>query len=80
LATHQEAHSYTKDDLLQAIHLLTNKTDQEILGFMKMPNEQFVKNQLTNLILVYAMMDMMGIEKVQTMQASNVEGLLLKGC
>jgi exopolyphosphatase/guanosine-5'-triphosphate,3'-diphosphate pyrophosphatase len=80
LATHQEASFYTKSDLLQAIGLLTNKTDQEILGFMEFPNEQFVKNQLTNLILVYAMMDMMGIEKVQTMQTSNVEGLLLKGC
>ncbi len=80
LATHSEATFYTLDDLKQAIALLTNKTDKDILELMSLPDERLVHNQLTNLILVYALMDKMHINKVQTVQASNVQGLLLKGC
>ncbi len=80
IATHSEASFYTIDDLKQAIALLTNKTDKDILELMSSPDEQLVSNQLTNLILVYALMDKMHINKVQTVQASNVQGLLLRGC
>ncbi len=80
LATNSQATFYTIDDLKRAITLLTNKTDKQILELMSSPNEQLMKNQLTNLILVYALMDKMHINRVQTVQASNVQGLLLKGC
>lgn len=68
---------YSKNDLLLAIELLTDKTDQQIMHLNNLPKIDMAKNQLTNLILVYAMMDLMGIEKVQTVKSSNVEGLLL---
>jgi len=68
---------YSKNDLLLAINLLTDKTDQQIMQLNHLPKIDLAKNQLTNLILVYAMMDLMGIEQVQTIKSSNVEGLLL---
>lgn len=69
---------YTKDDLYHTITQLTDKTDQEILALMNNSNEQFIKNQLTSLILVYAVMDLMGIESVQTVKTSNVQGVALQ--
>lgn len=75
-----QAQFYTKEELLQAIILLTNKTDPQIMKLMHDSNELFVKNYLTNLILVYSMMEILGIDEVQTIQTSNVQGLLLKGC
>ncbi len=68
---------YSKSDLLLAINLLTDKTDQQIMQLNHLPNLSLAKNQLTNLILVYAMMDLMGVEQVQTIKSSNVEGLLV---
>lgn len=68
---------YTKADLSLAIKLLTDKTDVEIMQLNHLPKLELAKNQLTNLILVYAMMDLMGIENVQTIKSSNVEGLLV---
>lgn len=68
---------YTKSDLLLAINLLTDKTDQQIMQLNNLPNVSLAKNQLTNLILVYAMMDLLGVEQVQTIKSSNVEGLLV---
>jgi len=68
---------YRKSDLLLAINLLTDKTDQQILQLNHLPNLALAKNQLTNLILVYAMMDLLGVEQVQTIKSSNVEGLLV---
>ncbi|MBS0290753.1 MAG: hypothetical protein JSS07_12050 [Proteobacteria bacterium] len=71
---------YHKTDLYKAIQWLTNKTDDEIQALLPGAATTFVKNQLTNLILVYAIMDVLGIDKVHTLQASNVQGLLIKGC
>lgn len=76
--THSGDHYYTKDDVYLAINLLTDKRDEQIQKLMSLANADFAKNQLTNLILVYAMMDIMGIDRVQTVKSSNVEGLLLK--
>lgn len=80
LITKGQGKQYTKNNLHQAINLLTDQTDAEILQLLPDSNEQFVKTQLTNLILVYAMMDLMGINEVHTLSSSNVQGLLLKGC
>ncbi|MCS5709971.1 Ppx/GppA phosphatase family protein [Candidatus Berkiella aquae] len=71
------ADHYTKSDLRLAIELLTDKTDHDIVQLNHLPTLSLAKNQLTNLILVYAMMDLMGIEQVQTMKVSNVEGLMV---
>ncbi len=71
---------YSKQDIQLAIYLLTDKDDAEIINLFPMATKDHVKNQLTNLILVYAMMDLMGIESVKAVQTSNVQGLLLKGC
>lgn len=68
---------YTKTDLSLAMKLLTDKTDTEIMQLSHLSKPEFAKHQLTNLILVYAMMDLMGIESVQTIKSSNVEGLLV---
>lgn len=75
---HPNGSDYTKEDLHQAILLLTDKNDQEMMKLAALSNPELVKNQLTNLILVYAMMDIMGIDKVHTVKSSNVEGLLIK--
>jgi len=80
LAAQTQDNFYIKDSVLSAIELLANKTDEEILALKPNLDRQFVKTQLTNLILVYTMMDTFGIDKVRTMQASNTEGLLLSGC
>lgn len=71
---------YSKEDIHQVIELLTNKTDAEILGMRQNLQKAFVKDQLTNLILAYAVMDEAGIDQVKTLQTSNMQGLLLKGC
>lgn len=68
---------YTKSDLLLAINLLTDKNDQTIMQIGHLPNINLAKSQLTNLVLVYAMMDLLGLEQVQTVKSSNVEGLLV---
>ncbi len=68
---------YTKADLSLAIKFLTDKTDEQIMQLNHLPKLELAKNQLTNLILVYAMMDLMGIESVQTIKSSNVEGVLV---
>jgi hypothetical protein len=69
---------YTKADLHEAISLLTNKSEAEILQLLPKVNKEHVNTQLSNLVLVYAMMDLMGIDKVKTVQASNVQGLMLQ--
>lgn len=68
---------YTQSDLLLAIKLLTDKTDEQIMQLNHLPKIDLAKNQLTNLIMVYAMMDLMKIETVQTVSSANVEGLLV---
>lgn len=68
---------YTQNDLMLAIKLLTDKTDAQIMQLNHLPNLALAKTQQTNLILVYAMMDLMGIDSVRTVKSSNVEGLLL---
>lgn len=67
---------YSKEQLHQAISMLTDKNKDEVLALMPDPNPNFVNNQLSNLILVYAMMDKMGIDEVTTVQASNVQGVM----
>jgi exopolyphosphatase/guanosine-5'-triphosphate,3'-diphosphate pyrophosphatase len=74
--THPETNYYTKDDLRHAITLLTDKTNEEIYNISKVSNFNLAKEQLTNLVLVYATMDSMGIEKVHTIKTSNIEGVL----
>lgn len=69
---------YTKEDVYHAISFLTGKTDDEIMHLVSIPKKDFAKNQVTNLILVYAVMDMMGIDKVSTIQCNNGEGLMLQ--
>lgn len=68
---------FTQSDLLLAIKLLTDKTDSQIIELNPLLNPTLAKSQQTNLILVYAMMDLMGIDSVRTIKSSNVEGLLL---
>jgi len=75
---HPAGSEYTKEDLHQAILLLTDKTDEQIMKITALSNPDLAKNQLTNLILVYAMMDIMGIDKVHTVKSSNVEGLIIQ--
>jgi exopolyphosphatase/guanosine-5'-triphosphate,3'-diphosphate pyrophosphatase len=74
--THPETHYYTKDDVRYALTLLTDKTEAEISKISNVSNLDFAKKQLTNLILVYATMDSMDIEKVHTIKSSNIEGVL----
>lgn len=69
---------YTKEDLSHAIALLTNKTDEEISKLAQLSDPKFAQNQLTNLILVYSMMDIMGIDKVHTKKVSNVQGIMIQ--
>lgn len=78
LAGLNDGHYYTKDDLNHAIQLLTDKTDEEIMKIGNLGDPKFAQNHLTNLILVYAMMDVMGIDKVQTVKVSNVEGIMVQ--
>lgn len=78
LAGLNDGHYYTKEDLHQAIALLTDKTDEEIMKINNLHDAKFAQNHLTNLILVYAMMENMGIEKVHTAKVSNVQGIMVQ--
>ncbi len=80
LVTQQDGHSCTKQELYKVITFCAGKTDEELLPLMKTQNREFVKSYVTNMILVYAQMDLLGIDKIQTSPTNNVEGLLLKGC
>ncbi len=68
--------SYSRQDLFQAIELLTDKSSDQIMNITQELNPEFVKSKLTNLILVYAMMEKMDIPAIQVVGVSNVEGLL----
>lgn len=79
LAKATQSH-YTRADVQQAINLLTSKSDFEILQLMDNLPKEFVKDQLTNLILAYAVMDELDVQEVRTLQVNNAQGLLIKGC
>lgn len=69
---------FNKQDIYQAIELLTNKTEDQIMHMTNESNPDFVKNKLTNLILVYSLMDKMEIPEIQVVAVSNVQGLLVQ--
>lgn len=71
---------YSKDDLLKVINTLANKSDAEIQQMMPNIPAHYIPSQTTNLILMVATMEKMGIDWVEVLQANNTQGLLLTGC
>lgn len=72
---------YTKLDIKRAIDQAIGKSDEEIFTQFYYQGEgklEFVKLDITTLILVHSMMDVFGIDKVYTVNASNTDGLLIK--
>jgi len=74
----ESSNTFTKAGVLEAIALLTNKTEDQIIHTVPFLDKNFINNQLSSLILVYAMMDKMEIEKVRTVNVNNNHGLILK--
>jgi hypothetical protein len=70
---------YTKKDLSDALQLCADKTDQQLQELFKEPVD-FIKAQVTTMILVYAQMTALGIDRVNTIDTGNVEELLLDRC
>lgn len=71
---------YSQVDLLNAIHFLANKSDDEMKQLAPDIPEAYIPNQLTNLILLYATMEKWGIDWVEVLDVNNAWGLLITGC
>jgi exopolyphosphatase/guanosine-5'-triphosphate,3'-diphosphate pyrophosphatase len=72
---------YTLSQVKSVIDFLTDKSDAEIMSIMSgTPDPEFVKSELTSIILVYATMLEFGINRVQVLNTNNIDGILAKGC
>ena len=70
---------YNLEDIEKAIHFLLNKPNNEIINFMyNKKGYHNVDKEVSNLILVYAVMCKLGIQKIQTINSKNIFGLLLQ--
>lgn len=70
---------YTKDDVLSAgkkLGILTGKKLQEFTG---VTDDTLLKCQVPNLVLVYAIMDQLQIERVEVVKVNNNQELMKKG-
>jgi len=80
ILTGLEHKEFTRADLKYAIEQLTNKGDDVLAKYSTdRPDPEFTKNHLTALILVYATMEKMGVEKVITTETSSIDGLAARG-
>lgn len=73
-----QANKYNFDSLRGAIEFLLGKSDDELLelsGGIK--DAEFVKSEVTSLILVYAAMQKMGVTEIETLDVNNLHGLLI---
>lgn len=71
---------YTKDDIKKALDAVVGKDDTEIRYVFKDQKGDivFVNSDITSLILVYSMMDVLGLDRVYPINASNTDGLIIK--
>lgn len=71
---------YTKLEVNDITNAFIGKSDQEILDdiYKKKEKLYFIKNNTTAIILVYAMMDTLGIDEVYPITVSNQLGLIMK--
>lgn len=74
----EEKHGYTKSDVLAAAHTLIGLSDQQIADISGGP-VKFADSQLTNLILIHAVMEKYGIKEVTTLKVNNTQGLIANG-
>lgn len=77
---HKSEQGYSKVDLLTVIDYLANKSDADLKALAPEIPEAHIASQLTNLILIYAQMDKMGIDWVEVFDVNPAWGLLLTGC
>lgn len=70
---------YTKEDVLLAAKKLGALTDESLKEFTGVTDDKLLKCQVSNLALVYAIMDELQIEKVEVVKANNNQGLMKKG-
>lgn len=70
---------YTKEDVLSAAKKLGALTEEGLKEFTGMTDDKLLKCQVSNLVLVYAIMDELQIEKVEVVKANNNQGLMKKG-
>ncbi len=74
-----ENHYYTKEDVRLAAQKLGGFTDEALKEFTGITDDKLLKCQVSNLVLVYAIMDELQIEKVEVVKANNNQGLMKKG-
>lgn len=74
----EEKHGYTKSDVLAAAHTLIGLSDHQIADVSGGP-VKFADSQLTNLILIHAVMEKYGIKEVTTLKVNNTQGLIANG-
>ena len=72
--------AFSQEELKQAIMQLAGKGDEAMSRYSAdRPNPEFVKSHLTDLILIYATMEKMGIETVIVSSISIIDGLIARG-
>lgn len=72
---------YTKEELSKLLDMIANQDDDAIYANIKKNKEadpQFTKTDVTSLMLVYAMMDFFGIDKIHPVNVSNADGIAIK--
>lgn len=70
---------YTKEDVLLTAKKLGALSNEGLKEFTGMTDDNLLKCQVPNLVLVYAIMDELQIEKVEVVKANNSKGLMKKG-
>lgn len=72
---------YTKEDIGTILEMVADKTDDYIYDNIKKNKKddpKFTKVDITALILVYAMMEELGIDKIYPVNISNTNGIAIK--
>ena len=71
-----EGSSYSKEQLKQAIHSLIGKSEDEVIDLIPDGAKPFARVAATNMLLVYATMAQLGVDRVEVVYGSNVSSVL----
>ncbi len=71
--------TYTKVELMEAVQKYADYTDEQLMGVAHDTHRKFAGNLLSNIILVYAMMEAFHIDQVTVKSINASDALLLDG-
>lgn len=72
---------YTKEEIFQLLKLIANKDDTYIYNHIKKDNKsdfEWIKSDVTVLMLIYAMMDVFGMDKIYPIDITNTDGIAIQ--